>query len=246
MGKRSKRLTSFLQPSGAEVVIPFAESLVKCAFAQLEMAFKNRLSETAFTAPDNHASPHVLGSLVLLVSALEAWLNECILIMHVEDKSKRKVVECTIPKKFEALSREAAGATMQVHSDLQLVLDVRNEIVHSLPGLAIPTWLEPLDSRALMIKAQNLVGVDFTLHQKLSSYRLAVWSWHVVSEHVARLLALLGASSVESATFVANSRHDIFSSRLFAEKLWWIESGLSLPSYDFWESTSGSGSTPRS
>lgn len=232
-GRRKARLESFLNQTGPVVVVPFSSDLVECAFSQLRLAFGTRLSGRVVTMPDNHYSPHALGSIVLLVSALEAWLSEVIWAMYFTDSSRRKVADTGIAAKLRALSKEAVGEEMAIDPELNLVLDVRHEIVHCLPGRAMPRWLEPLDESRIMIKAENAVDVDFTLHQKLSSYRLAVWCWHVVSKHVARLCEALKASTSSHVEFVAASKRDIFSHHLAREVLWWVKNGLTPPSYDF-------------
>lgn len=231
--RRQARLESFVDPTETVVVIPFSGDLVECAFSQLRLAFDTRLSGRVVVMPDNHYSPHTLGSIVLLVSALESWLNEMVWIMYVEDKSMRKVANEGIVAKFGALSKEALGDEMLIDPEMRLAVDVRNEIVHCLPGRDMPSWLEPLSESRIMIKAQNAINVDFTLHQKLSSYRLAVWCWYVVTRNVRQLCDALSESTRDHVKFVAASKQDIFSQYLGREIVWWVENDLTPPSYDF-------------
>ncbi len=149
-----------------------------------------------FRLPTNHHSPHAIGSIVLLVSGLEAWLNEAISTLSIWDYDLRPLAFEPIEVKYYRLPKQFSGSTIPPRTELDLVNELRHELVHYLPRTIteegnVPSWFVELHRRRLFLTSQH-GDIDFVLGQKLASYRLAYWAWESVAGAVADLLEALG------------------------------------------------------
>lgn len=168
-------------------------SLLVCAESELREALADRGPGKARTA-DNHWSPHSVGSILLLIAGLEAWLNESTLMFGHKSAGLRSKSELPIRKKYCAIPRVVAGSSIMVSTDLDLLLRVRDEVAHFLPMTLeeiVPEWLSDLQSRGLFITSCR-GKKDYDFGVKLGSYALAYWAWDTVSQAVAGFLGALG------------------------------------------------------
>lgn len=158
--------------------------LLHCAECELIYALEDRGPGKA-SSPHNHWSPHSAASILLLVAALEAWLNESTLLLGAHHADLRKLANCTVRQKYRGIAEDVGGSPLQVSPDLDLVLRIRDEIAHFLPLVltdGVPPWLTELQNRDLFItSAKRQPDYDFAV--KLNSYALAYWAWETV--HVA-------------------------------------------------------------
>jgi hypothetical protein len=168
-GRRRERLAQF----GARTTGSYATlsgSLIYCGLIELDLALEGRKQPVLRTV-DNHYTRHALGSIVLLITALEAWLNEVIADLAPMHRSQfpgtqlYDLADKPIEEKYYAFPR-LLGAPVPPQPDLDLVLSVRNEIVHYLPRVLpgegqVPPWLVDLHRRGVFLTAAP--PVDMTV-----------------------------------------------------------------------------------
>jgi hypothetical protein len=123
----------------------------------------------------------------MVVMAFEAWLNEIINASR-DNFTEQQIVELVEGRTYDKYLKLVKSLSGKVHSDFKLLLDVRNEIVHSLPytqlisiGNTVPARLSKLEEKGLLISTSR--QEDFHFSQKLGSYALGYWACHTV--HVA-------------------------------------------------------------
>ncbi|MGH9878255.1 MAG: hypothetical protein ACRD5H_11505, partial [Nitrososphaerales archaeon] len=150
---------------------------------------------------NNHMSKHVVGSIVLLIAGFESWVNEVLSHLSIYDPSLRKLGKDSLVKKYRKLCAWDGAGHMsladvanlaqvkgldldQVIRDLELVIEVRHEIVHPMPFPTGTQWNVP--SNLLRLHQMGLListgqsDSDYTFCDKLRSYALGYWCWEVV------------------------------------------------------------------
>ena len=144
----------------------------------------------------NHYTSHAPGTLVLAVTALDCWMTEYVHTVFAFGREQQRFVFRPLIERFELLHCELGNAPCppELLSELRMLIDVRDEIVHYLPrsfgdGRQIPSWLDPLEQRGLFI--QGGPPVDFLLTQKLASYALAYWACEVARDIAGSLLPIV-------------------------------------------------------
>lgn len=197
MSRRKMREAQFLSPGGG-VSVSMSDGLLSCALSELEQALRDRRGEVV-RMPNNHYSHHALGSIVLLMCGFEAWLNEAILHFGFGQQQIKLLVCKPMLEKYYNIPKRIANTTIPTNSDLELIIDIRDEIAHPLPRFIreqgnVPSWFLELQRRGLFIRTSHRRG-DFLLSQKLASYRLAYWAWQRVDEAVMDLLRALGSEA---------------------------------------------------
>lgn len=194
MGRRKERQAQFLvRESGAWWT--FSGDLVVCAFSELRLALDERC-ERVYRTPNNHYTIHALGSILLLVAALEAWLNEAICLFGFMNQDLKCLAFEPLGEKYYQIPKKVANTQILPRTELDLVIELRNEIAHYLPRSFkeegnVPKWFQELHKRHLFITSSH-PDADFTLSQKLGSYSLAYWVWESVDSAIADLLDALG------------------------------------------------------
>ena len=138
------------------------------------------------------ASQFVPGAIVLAVTAFELFLNYLIVGgTERNDAEMQEVLDRRTMGKVDLLS-QTFGTTCRGRTDLNIVIEVRNEIAHHFPrpGRApenLPTWFGELQRRGLLITTGRPDG-DYELGHKLASFKLAYWASQVVIDAVIDLL----------------------------------------------------------
>jgi len=135
--------------------------------------------ENVFRSKFNHYSYHGIGSIVLLVTGFDCLLNEVVAYLP---STERDLADQSLLKKYSGLLTVLGVSHGVTDRDLDLLVDVRHEIVHYLPrpissSSGVPEWFQELQDRGLFITASHSSGSDFALGWKLGSYRLCYWSW---------------------------------------------------------------------
>ncbi len=189
--------------------------LVHCGLVELQMALEDRRTPGLVLEPHNHGSSHSLGSILLLVAGLEAWLNECMASLFFADSSSRgELVRLSTWKKYLEIPRRLNNAKLDGSSELSTLLDLRNEIAHYLPfytGIEddpVPQRFKEMQQKGLFITPPQ--GGDFDFAQKLSSYRLAYWAWSTVETALKAFLHALG-SHAKRVEWTAENFYDFRS-----------------------------------
>ena len=134
---------------------------------------------------------------MLVVSAFESWLNELVKTpMHPD--LELGLADRPIKCKYKGLSKLLNNDNECWCPDLDLVIELRNEIVHYKPRAVeaeghVPPWFLPLHQKGLFVTQQSAEFPDYdcTLDYKLGSYRLACWVCQTVDIGVDRLLGVL-------------------------------------------------------
>lgn len=159
-------------------------SLIECALSELHLALNDR-SRKVLRISDNHYSPHSLGSIALLVTAFDAWLNELITTHSIVDHKIKSLINAPTIIKYNKILKYAQSATLEAKTELNYILDIRDEIIHHLPR-KIPLWFKELDNMDLFIRSPIRLS-HITLADSLQSYKLAYWVWKEIDEAVVRL-----------------------------------------------------------
>jgi len=181
MSKRKERQEQF-QADATGVSSGLSGKLVRCGLSQLTLAL------------DDPA--HALGSVLLSVAAFEAWLNELVWILGHGDPRLKPIANRPIISKYGHLVTRISGEeSLTPPSELQLVVELREEIAHWKPRVIpgnLPDWLAHLDGLGLLRSYQGPdEDVQLLFSQKLMSYDLAYWVWQTLDEAVANLCTLL-------------------------------------------------------
>lgn len=199
MKKRRERQEQF-KNSHPGVYGALYPALLSSSEALLEKALEHRRSKTTRTT-NNHYAPYAVGSIVLLVDGLEAWLNQCIWYYSVYEASDSfrdsllKLADEGIIRKYRGLPRRIINVELTPDASLEVVIELRNEMAHFLPRIVdedqkpsrhVPPWFKELyDERLFFVPEHRLPeSTEFPLDQLLSSYRLAYWAWKNVAEAV--------------------------------------------------------------
>lgn len=178
------------------VIFPMSPDLLGCARNELSAGLEERKRQTV-RSKTNHTSHHALGSIVLVVTAFDVWLNEVALQVSLIEHSERGRIAAKKPTAAKyAYLMEILGAAVRDSQDLEMAINLRDEIVHYLPRVVddtgnVPSWLSPLHDRGLLLGGTDEPG--FTFPKNLNSYRLAYWVWELIERAVARLSLALQA-----------------------------------------------------
>jgi hypothetical protein len=191
VGKRKKKVEQFvtLRMGGW---VGLSGDLVNCARALLQMALDERRREV-LRYPADHFSEYAVGSILLLVTGFDAWLNEVLSeALFVSDRERLKgLADEPLLCRYYGIPHRVAGAQMPANQELSLLVDLRHEIAHYLPRIIpdegnVPGWLAELRRRQLFFQSDE---DDAPLGWRLASYRLAYWAWETVEAAVAEFVS---------------------------------------------------------
>jgi hypothetical protein len=123
------------------------------------------------------------GAIVLAVTAFENFINDvlhlCLRTSRANEAALEELVRRdSLTDKFRSIPNLVTGGPELVNKDVELMQQVRHEIVHWYPRPVgktnVPEWLQPLADRGLLYT----VGAgpkDIGWMQKLLSFQLACW-----------------------------------------------------------------------
>ena len=191
-------------PSGT-----FSSDLLLTAHLMLQASLEDRKGN-ANPPLNNHMSKHVVGSIVLLISGFESWLNEALAhLANNYDSLLRLRGKDALLKKYQGLcgwdgtghfplanietvAQMRSISFEQIIKDLALVIEVRHEIVHPMPLSTGTPWNIPENflplHRAGILISKGHPDDDYLFIDKLRSYALAYWCWEVVQSCVSLLV----------------------------------------------------------
>lgn len=168
--KRSQRHKQFIT-SGAGVYVSLSGDLCGSALSLLESALRDRQRNMRYH--DNHYTSHAVGSIVLLATAFDAWLNESILHLSHRGQDEdtpftredlRRIADNDVGAKYREILRRVVNAKVPKQGDLHLLMLVRHEIVHFLPRVIkhvrpIP-WEKQYSASGEEIGASRVMTLD--------------------------------------------------------------------------------------
>ncbi len=180
-GTRAKRTQQILNPAGNfsfgdEAIFGHTQSARRILLlVQAEMR-RHHGNENFLT---------VLGpsAILLVFTALETFVNctlySCFLHLEAKDDFRRLMEEDSFLDKFQQTSVLATRRPELHASYIELVQQVRNEIVHYYPcsvgtDTRVPSWLQALADKDLLVKSP-IAGNDLCWQTKITSYALARW-----------------------------------------------------------------------
>lgn len=174
----------------AGTVVDLSPALIGASLRLLTAALEDRL--IGARTKNNHYAPNAPGCIVLIVCGFDSWLNELIEggshrnrgPQHNEELRKLAFAAPTLVKYAKAPER-ATGKTLKVGEHVDILLSLRDELVHHLPrypfqGAGPPRWLFRLEEMGLLLTESDGRPVPLLVH-KLCSYALAYWAWEAVN-----------------------------------------------------------------
>ena len=169
--------------------------ILDCALLELKNALEYRSFRVVRTS-NNHYSPHALGSILLLVTAFDIWLNELIGHFGPFDPGFKELACQPLLKKYYGLPKQLVKTTIPPHRELELLVELRHEIAHYLPRVIkdkgnVPTWFAELNRRRLFCTGPDPEADYYTMSSKLASYRLAYWAWETTEGAIGDLFEAL-------------------------------------------------------
>lgn len=138
--------------------------------------------EDVYRYAQDHASLAAPSAIVIVVTAFDVWLSECIAFMKF---GRPDVTDATLSvcAKYDAVCRHLGlTSPSAVRAELELAVDLRHELVHYLPRAfgadPAPAWFESLEARGLFFGAGE--GHRWRFSQRLCGFRLAYWAFRAV------------------------------------------------------------------
>lgn len=189
MASRRKQRFEAFRSRDRRGLVGLSSDHIRCALTLFEAALNDRKGES-WREKDNHYTPHALGCVTMISSAFEAWLNEILAWENVAQTGHADLAERPIVEKYRRLCELDGGSADAVLSDLDLLIEVRNESVHHLPTTFaegdVPPWLADLILRDLLVKSGG--EPEFQFVQRFPSFKLALWAVGVTEACVQHLL----------------------------------------------------------
>lgn len=172
-----------------------AWQLSQCSYYELSKALEDREKNNA-RSKDNHYSIHSLGSIILVVCAFDAWMNENLTpfrhFLAMSDEYIEEMLNSHTDKKYQLMAKYVRE-DFEIPSNLKVIVDLRDELIHFVPRVIIdkenlPSWLKKLSKLSLLIKTDS--GKDYMLTDKLGSYKLAYWVWEELYKYAEELASM--------------------------------------------------------
>jgi hypothetical protein len=182
--KLARKTEEFVnKPLGGTSSMSYA--LAISARSMLELALDDRRPRV-YRLAATHFTASAIGAITLVVAAFDAFLNEACDMSSATVAGIRSIAaRSPTVDKYLSLLRAASPDVVFDTGDLEMLVDVRNEIVHYLPR-PTPTLIERLEARGLLMSTPRAPGWD--MGQKLPSYALAYWAFETVEAAVAKLV----------------------------------------------------------
>ncbi|MGV8175292.1 MAG: hypothetical protein ACP5OU_06270 [Methanothrix sp.] len=199
----------------------FFQNLTSCAYSELYLSLEDR-RRGVVRLKDNHYSTHAVGSIVLLVTGFDSFLNEGLSSIGIGTRL-RQILELgdksTTEKYYGTI--EELGGMIPRNNDLNVIIKLRDEIVHYFPRNVsergprryLPQALNVLDKRGLLFRfpdSKDFYEVPFG--ELVSSYRLAYWVWQNIDIAVNELITAFSSTRLSHFDHFYSSLHSNFQS----------------------------------
>jgi hypothetical protein len=187
--QRRTREAEFLTSGG--LTQSFSHELLASACALLDLSLDER-RDLVWREIANHATRHAPGIVILATTALDTWLTEHELTQQVLPGGAALATPAPLRDRLAKMFLETGKAIdPALNSEFQLLVDLRDELVHFLPRFkntrTVPPLFALLDQRGLFIHIDGIA--DFSFYQKLGSYALGWWALDTVASCIVALLA---------------------------------------------------------
>lgn len=188
--RRKERSTEFNVP--AMLTQSVSSDLLETVTLLLRQGLEQRRREV-WRESKNHFTSFTPAVVVLIVTAFDQWVIECLLTVSCDSKA-RDLIEMPLRQRIpEMFQYWGKGLSPVCATDIPMLIDLRDEVVHYLPRGStsqhgIPLWFRTLQSNGLLITSQGTRG-DFNFYQKLTSYALGYWACETIAQAVDEVLA---------------------------------------------------------
>jgi hypothetical protein len=201
---RKTRIDEFKNGGRINPYMSFSQNLIWCANSELILSLEDRC-EKVVCLKDNHYSPHAVGSIILLVTGLDSLLNEGLSSIkiipgsgNVMDFADRPTME-----KYYGTIQDLDG-TITTDNDLDLVIKLRDEIVHYLPRNIcekgprkyLPRVFYGLDRSGLFFRYPDSLDYEVPFGDLICSYRLVHWAWKTVDMALNKFIAAFSSTRI--------------------------------------------------
>jgi hypothetical protein len=196
----------------------FSQNLISCAYSELYLSLEERRGGV-YRLKDNHYSSHAVGSIVLLVTGFDSFLNEGLSSIGTGPLFKSVLElasEPTIEKYYGTI--QELGGTIQRNNNLDSIIKLRDEIVHYFPRNVsakgsrryLPQTLYGLDKKGLFFRFPENEDYEMPFGELVSSYRLAYWVWENIELAVCDFISAFSSTKVPEWHFIYSDLHDNF------------------------------------
>lgn len=201
-GIRKKRREQLLRPAGnytwgGEVILGFVES----ARLLLLAARGDRGPSEGDNFLTRHGPSAILVASTAFELLLNAALNDCLIMLQDPDRKYAGLAtRDSLTEKFRMIPALVTGGPELANADIELVHEVRNEIVHYYPRPVgktnVPEWLAPLVTKNLLYSIDDPQH-EIAWHQKLESYQLARWCAATIARAADQFAAALAGGETD-------------------------------------------------
>ena len=191
MDKKGERAEQFAERFGWDGSSYRSMGLVLSARTLLDLALQDR-RQNVYRLASTHYSPRAAAAVLTAVGAFDAFLNETYVFLAISMPWAREFASrASTLRRYVGLLRTAAPDAAVDATELEVLLDARNEIAHFLPR-PIPTegWVarlfEHLERRGVLMSTPTAPG--WGIGEKLSSYGFAYWAHETIEAAIAKLV----------------------------------------------------------
>jgi hypothetical protein len=191
--RRDERRDQVCNPTGYIIYGPeFVDGLLESARLLLLKARED--GAASGDGRKNRLTLYGPSAIVVAHAALESFLNEvlksCLCVVPDPTGAFKKLVERDrFMAKFTDIPALVTGGQKLVNDDLELVHEVRHEIVHCYPHHVGTSTNVPNSLTALI--AKDILVKDISWHQKLQSFELARWSFRTIADAATQFCRVL-------------------------------------------------------
>ena len=175
-------------------------SLINHVRMLYEMAMLDLFSEEQKPTEINGYSKHVLPGYIIILAAVEAFINEVFLDISAEVEMKEAplwkfprewIEKIEISKKVilipQLLFNKSLERDKQPFQDFALVVKIRNDLVHYKLRENPPKYIKDLDQRGILLKSPAIV--DYPWPNKLSCSEGIRWAHNTACQLVTEIVS---------------------------------------------------------
>ncbi len=173
-----------------QVFVTISGSFMVTARAAYIKCIQDRVSGKVIITEDNNYSDHSLTVYIMVITALEAWINEVCLSPTSKMLNKITVPidmldDLEIKRKYYLIPQILWGRTFNLgekpYQDFEMLVSLRNALVHykmkSLDTTNPPKYFKYLRDKNLLISTGK-TEVDYVWLHQLSNSKAALWAYN--------------------------------------------------------------------